>query len=110
MKSRSRDGLAVRGLLKFKHKSCFENNTVEKKNNKHVICRLWSFRIDYGAKDRTEDLGHLSLKIFPYNARPKLRCKVSLCATCTFLTEMDTALIQILSLHERSLVSIMDHG
>ena len=33
MKSRSRDGLAVKGLLKFKHKSCFENNTVEKKKN-----------------------------------------------------------------------------
>ena len=31
MKSRSRDGLAVKGLLKFKHKSCFENNFVEKK-------------------------------------------------------------------------------
>ena len=31
MKSRSRDGLAVKGLLIFKHKSCFQNNTVEKK-------------------------------------------------------------------------------
>ena len=31
MKSRSHDGLAVKGLLKFKHKSCFQNNTVEKK-------------------------------------------------------------------------------
>ena len=33
MKRRSRVGLAVKGLLKFKHKSCFENNTVEEKKN-----------------------------------------------------------------------------
>ena len=38
MKSRSRDGLAVKGLLIFKHKNCFQNNTVEKKKNEHVIC------------------------------------------------------------------------
>ena len=56
MKSRSRDGLPVKGLLKFKHKNCFQNNTLEKKKRNtlfagEIIHRVWS-RVRVRVEDR----------------------------------------------------------